>query len=144
MARVKITMPEIFSFSTPISLRISDLNYGGHVGNDTVLSLFHEARVRFLRHCGYGELDVEGHGLIMSDAAIEYRAELFYGDETLIHLAATDFSRVGFDLVYLLEKRTEQGKVIAARGKTGMIYYDYQQKKVLGLPETVKNKLLRG
>jgi len=34
MQRIKIDLPEFFSFTTPIKIRITDLNYGGHVGND--------------------------------------------------------------------------------------------------------------
>ena len=46
MARIKLTLPERFPFTTTIPIRITDLNYGGHVGNDTVLALLHEARVQ--------------------------------------------------------------------------------------------------
>ncbi len=67
MARVKIDVPDEFSYTTHIPVRITDLNYGGHVGNDTILSLIHEARIQFLGHYGYGELNMEGVGLIMSD-----------------------------------------------------------------------------
>ena len=60
MARIKIELPEIFSFTTTIPIRITDLNYGGHVGNDTILSIIHEARMQFLKNAGYTELDLEG------------------------------------------------------------------------------------
>jgi hypothetical protein len=45
-----------------------DINYGGHLGNDAVLSLVHEARVRFLKQQGYTENNIEGAGIIMADA----------------------------------------------------------------------------
>ncbi len=56
MERIKIQLPEKFSFSTTIKIRITDLNYGGHVGNDVFLSLIHEARQQFLIAHGYSEL----------------------------------------------------------------------------------------
>src|SRR5918911_380938 len=102
MSRSKLQLPEQFSFSTKIPIRITDLNYGGHVGNDTVLSLIHEARVQFLKHHGYEELNLEGVSLIMSDAGIEFKAELFYGDVVTAFAAATHFSRAGFDMYYKL------------------------------------------
>ncbi len=49
MARVQIDFPEHFCFTTDIDVRITDLNYGGHLGNDKFLSIAHEARVRFLK-----------------------------------------------------------------------------------------------
>jgi acyl-CoA thioesterase FadM len=72
MERIKLNLPENFNFSTIIPIRISDVNYGGHVGNDSFLSLLHEARLRFLHQFGYSEMSVEGVGLIMSDVGIEY------------------------------------------------------------------------
>ena len=57
MARIKIELPEKFIFSTEIPLRISDINYGGHLGNDAVLSIAHEARIRFFNKHGFKEID---------------------------------------------------------------------------------------
>lgn len=49
MARISIDLPSTFTFSATIPVRITDLNYGGHVGNDTILSIIHEARVQYLK-----------------------------------------------------------------------------------------------
>ena len=78
MARVKVSLPSKFSFTTNIPVRITDLNYGEHVGNDSVLSIIHEARMQFLRYYGYTEMQFDGVSMIMSDVAIEFRNELFY------------------------------------------------------------------
>src|SRR5437764_11485310 len=102
MARIKLTLPEQFPFSTNIPIRITDLNYGAHVGNDTILTLMHEARVQFLKSLDYEELNIAGVGLIMSDAAIEFKREVFYGTLLKAYVAAGDFTRVGFDLYYKL------------------------------------------
>lgn len=142
MARVRIDLPEEFSFITKIPVRITDLNYGGHVGNDNILSLLHEARVQYLASAGYGELDVEGVGLIMSDVAIEYRAELFYNEELFASVKATEFSKLGFELLYKLEKIKEGKKVVVVKAKTGMVCYDYSQKKIAPLPEAVRSRLV--
>jgi acyl-CoA thioester hydrolase len=141
MNRIKVQLPEKFTFSTRIRIRITDLNYGGHVGNDTFLSLIQEARQQFLKHHGYAELAFDGHGVIMADAAIEFKAELDYGDEVEISVAATDFTRLGFDLYYKLEIINTAGNVLAGKAKTGMLCYDYDAKKVIGLSETAKNRL---
>ena len=76
MERIKIKLPEKFYFSTTIKIRITDLNYSGHVGNDVFLSLIHEARQQFLNYYGYSEMLFEGVELIMVDAAIEFKKEL--------------------------------------------------------------------
>ncbi len=142
MARIKIDIPQSFSFSTLIPVRITDINYGGHMGNDAVLSLVHEARVQFLKSLGYTEMDFAGTALIMSDVAIEFRKELFYGDTVTASVNAGDFTRVGFDLFYRLEKEVEGAAQTVAVAKTGMICYDYGKKKVTAVPQEAKELLL--
>jgi acyl-CoA thioester hydrolase len=134
MARIKVDLPEQFTFSTTIPVRITDLNYGKHVGNDTILSMIHEARVQFLQQFGYGELDLAGAGLIMSDVAIEFRSELFYGDAVTVSVATGDFSKIAFDMYYKLEKANGDAKQLVAVAKTGMVCYDYSKKKVTAIP----------
>jgi acyl-CoA thioesterase FadM len=141
MARVQVDLPEHFSFSTAIQIRISDINYGGHAGNDTILSLAHEARVRFLQQAGYGELNIAGIGIIIADAAIEYKNELFYGDTIIVSVKALNFSRAGFDLMYKIEKQTETGSLLVAKIKTGILGFDYTKKKIASLPPGVEEKL---
>lgn len=141
MARIKVELPEHFTFSTTIPVRITDLNYGSHVGNDTILSMIHEARVQYLRQLGYGELNLAGVGVIMSDVAIEFKSELFYGDEVIASVAAGDLTKIAFDLYYKLEKRSGDTTVLVAVAKTGMVCYDYSKKKVAVIPSEVMDKL---
>ena len=139
MPRIKLELPENFSFHTTIPIRITDLNYGNQVGNDTVLSLMHEARSQFLKHLGYTELNVEGCGLIMSDVAIEFKAELFYGDSIKAFVTAAELSRIGFELYYKLVRTSDEA--IAAVAKTGMVCFDYTRRKVTMLPTAAASKL---
>ncbi len=139
MSRIKIVPPPDFSFSTLIPIRITDLNYGGHVGNDTVLTLCHEARVQFLSSYGYTEMNLEGISLIMSDAAIEFKNESFYGDQLRAYVRAYHFSRAGFDIFYKLVREGDE-KIIAI-AKTGMICFNYDKRKVVSLPTALQEKL---
>jgi len=142
MARIKIDLPNKFSFSTNIPVRITDINLGGHVGNDTILSLVHEARAQFFTHCGYTELDFAGAGTIMSDVAIEYKNQLYYGDSILASVAVGEITKVAFDLFYKLEKRSADGKLMpVAFAKTWMVCYDYALKKLSAIPEDALKKI---
>jgi acyl-CoA thioester hydrolase len=142
MPKTRLVLPERFSFTTQIPVRVTDLNYGGHVGNDSILSLIHEIRVQFLRHHGYEEFKIAGAGLIMTDVAIEFRNELFYGDIIWAAVAAAEFSRVGFELYYKLEKKAGDLTISVAFARTGMICYDYPNKKIVSVPKEVCTKLL--
>lgn len=141
MARIKLDMPENYIFSTEMPVRISDINYGGHLGNDAVLSMIHEARVRFLNHYHYTELDVEGLGIIMTDSAIVYKAEGFHGDEVRIDVAIDDFNKYGCDIYYLLSNKKTAVEI--AHAKTGIVFFDYDQRKVVTVPESFKNHVVK-
>mgnify|MGYP006246368477 CR=1 FL=1 len=140
MARVKIELPERYIFSTEITLRITDMNYGNHLANDKVLSLVHEARVQFFRNLGISEMDIgDGISIIQSDAAIQYKSEGFYGDVIRVEIAVGEFSRVGFDILYHLTKVADGATLAIA--KTGIVCFDYKQKKMVGVPESFKAKV---
>jgi acyl-CoA thioester hydrolase len=102
MARIKIEFPEKIIASVPIRVRIGDINYGNHVGNDAFVSIIHEARVQWLKQHNLSELNVGGAGLIMSDLAIEFKNESFYGDIIEVKLGAGEILRVSFELFYQL------------------------------------------
>jgi acyl-CoA thioesterase FadM len=131
MARVKITIPEKWLFDCTIPVRITDINYGQHLGNDALVSMLHEARVQWLQALNYSELNIEGAGLIMADLAVMYKNESFYGDLLLFKLYLGETSAVSFELVY--EVINLQQKQIAI-AKTGMVCFNYALKKVSELP----------
>ena len=142
MARIKIDLPAKFSFSTNIPIRITDINFGGHVANETILSIIHEARAKFIQHLGYDELNFWGVGTIMSDVAIEYKDQIYYGDEILASVAVGEITKVAFDLFYKLEKITANRKqATVALAKTWMVCYDYDLKKVVAIPEQAIKKI---
>jgi acyl-CoA thioesterase FadM len=138
MARVKLQVPADLPFRTEIPIRISDINYGGHLGNDAVLSIVHEARIQYLKYLGYSELDIEGAGVMMTDAVIVYSSEGFYGDVLIIEAGVTDFQLTNCDFVFrLINKLT--GKEIA-HAKTGIAFFNRQTRKISPLPDTFRQK----
>lgn len=140
MSRVKINIPENNIAKIEIPVRISDINYGNHLGNDTLISILHEARVQWLAKGGFTELAIGGASLIMSDLAVEYKSEGFYGDLLSLHLSIGEVSNIHFDLFFLVEN--QNGKIVA-KAKNGMVGYNYEQKKIAALPDTFKAFLLQ-
>ncbi len=136
MARVTLILPPEFIFNTLITVRVSDINYGGHLGNDAVLTLLHEARLQFFKSLGYvSEVILENEtGLVVADSVVVYKAEAFHGDLLEIHLAAYDFNAYGMDLFYYVCNK-DNGQEIA-RAKTGIVCVNYKKKKVAKAPET--------
>ena len=139
MARIKLTLPANFNFSTLIPIRITDLNYGNHVGNDAILSILHEARMQYLKSIGYTEFSFAGIGLIMSDVGIEFKAEAFYGGSLKASVAVGEISKVGFDLYYKLARSDDE--TVIALAKTGMICFEYDKRKVTAVPQEAIERL---
>ena len=141
MARIHINLPEKFLFSTEITVRVSDLNYGGHVGNDTMLTLLQEARIQFYRSIGFkDEITFEGSvGQIIIDAAVQYKAESFLGDVLEVQIAVEDFNKFGFELLYKVKNKSTGQEV--ARAKTGIVCFDYSSRRITSIPKPLLSKL---
>jgi acyl-CoA thioester hydrolase len=138
MARVKLQLPTNLPFRTEIPIRVSDINYGGHLGNDAVLSIVHEARIQFLRNLGYSELDIEGTGIMMIDAMIVYSSEGFYGDVLMVEVGTTDFQLTYCDIVFRLTNTITKKEV--ARVKTGIAFINKQTHKISAVPDAFRKK----
>lgn len=115
MARILIDLPDTFVFQTELPIYIQHINYGNHLDNAQVLALASEARVRFFRSLGYRELDVEGVGIVVADAAVQYKSEVFYGEVLVFDLAPAEFGKCGFDLMWRARKRPAAGRWPGAR-----------------------------
>ncbi|MBD3289359.1 thioesterase [candidate division KSB1 bacterium] len=122
-----------FKFFTEIEVRVSDLNYGGHVGNDRYLSFFQDARIRYLNRFGYSELSVgENIGLIMSESHVVYKAQAFLGDVLKIGVRVSNMGSIKFDMEYLIVR--DKDDTMIASGSTRMVGYDYAKMKVSKIP----------
>ena len=106
MSRVKVNLPASFQFSANYTVRVSDLNYGNHLGNDRLLSILHQARIDFISHlCNGSELDFFGVSLIMADVVINYQNEAFLNDLLTIDMALANPTRLAVKTKILPQPR---------------------------------------
>ena len=133
MPRLDLKPLNLYPFHTDITVRTTDLNYGGHLGNDRLLALVHEARVGFLTYHALSELDAEGFSFIIADAALVYRGEAFAGETLRFEVAAGEPSDKGFRLFFRVT-RPADGSLIAL-AENGLVCYDYGKRKAVQLPE---------
>ncbi|MFQ5706014.1 MAG: acyl-CoA thioesterase [bacterium] len=133
MARVKINLPDKFQFSTEMRVRVTDLNYGGHLGNDKFLSLIHEARMRFLQQFGFSELNIEGVGLVVVDAVVVYKCEVFLSEVLTFEVAVDGINRNGCDFFFKISSKASGREV--ARAKTGVVFFDFEKRRMVKTPQ---------
>ncbi|MAQ31482.1 MAG: thioesterase [Flavobacteriales bacterium] len=138
MSRIKLSIPDHFDYLTQMKLRIYDMNYGSHMGNDSVLSIVHEARVRFLASINAEEKNFYGLLLLMADSAIVYKKEAFYGDLLEIKISVSEIYSHGFELFYLISNVSHNLEI--ARIKTGMVCCDPITRKINRLPKKFAQK----
>mgnify|MGYP000020559087 CR=1 FL=1 len=139
MPRTVIPLPDHFSFETSITIRVTDLNYGGHLSNEKIQGYLHEARVHFFHHLGLSEMNIGEHtSLIQGDAAMVFQAEGYLGDSLTVQLAVEDFGRSSFDVVYQLYNKTRNQ--VLASAKTRLVCYSYSEKKTLPIPNSFINQ----
>ncbi|MFN4249186.1 MAG: acyl-CoA thioesterase [Flavipsychrobacter sp.] len=142
MSRVKIKFPaENPLFTTTIGVRIGDINYGNHLGNDSVLSIIHESRMQMLKHWGGNELNIAGNSLIMADVMIAYKGEAFYGEQLTVSIYAEEVTDRSFDLLYHISTMREGVSKDIAHAKTGMICFDYNTRRIATITEELKTLL---
>ncbi|MEN9772083.1 MAG: hypothetical protein RJA58_726 [Pseudomonadota bacterium] len=139
MARIKIELPDTFLFQTTLPIYISHINYGNHLDNAALLTLVSEARMRFFKHLGFSEGDIDGAGIIVADAAVQYRAEAFHGETLVFEMTVADIGRVGCDLLYKVSKQDSLQEV--ARGKTGIVFFNYNAREPVPVPAVFLKKI---
>ncbi|MDO4642456.1 MAG: thioesterase family protein [Cardiobacteriaceae bacterium] len=122
---------------THLDVRVGDINYGGHLGHDRLITLLHQARIDFLHSLGASELDCFGTGLIMRRLACEYQGEAFLGDRLTFTMRVVKHRRTAFTLYYAVRC----GERLIATAETEMVAFDYKQHKVMMLPEAFNSAL---
>lgn len=132
MARIRIDLPETFDFCTHLDIYINHINFGNHLDNALLLTLVSEARARFFKSLGYTELDVDGVGIMVADAALQYVSEAHHGEVMAVRMTARDFNKYGCDLLWQMREQHSEREV--ARGKTGIAFVDYDTRKITAMP----------
>ena len=88
--------------------------------------LHQETRLNYLTSIQSSEMNFYESALIQADSAIVYKKELFHQDKIKIELYIDDIHNYGFDFIYIFKKEETE----VARIKTGMIFFNYEEKKI--------------
>jgi acyl-CoA thioesterase FadM len=142
MARLILNFPEHqFYYSTPLTVRVTDINAANHLGNDSMISMISEARARFLFEFGVAETERDGTGMIVTDLATTYRAEAHARDQLLFEVGVMDFNKYGGDITFRVTRPGD--KKLIAMAKSGFVFFNYKTSEVVAMPEEFRNKFDR-
>lgn len=91
MERVKLDFPaEAVIHRHPLTVRVTDMNYGRHLGHDALVSLLHEARIQAFAALDLPEWDMHGHPSVVADLAVQYQNEARWPDALVIATAVPE------------------------------------------------------
>ncbi len=122
-----------------IEVRVGDINYGGHMGNDKALAVFHDARIKFLGSLGFSEHNIGGPGIIMRDAHVAFRKEVFMHDVLLVDVGIDDVTTSTFNVTYTVRRESDDAVVFS--GSTGLVAFDYDIRRPVRVPEGFLEKI---
>lgn len=117
---------------------VSDINYGGHMGNERALILFQQVRMDWLNSIGYDEADIEGKGLIQLESHVYYLKEVFLGENLICRIKNVNLEKITFIIEYeIINEKNE----VAINGSTKMAIFDYERKRLSRIPKEFIEKI---
>lgn len=139
MSRVSITYPEQTLFSHELSVRTYDVNKGGHLGHDRLISLLHEAREHFFFALGFTELDVGGVGIVVADLMVQYLGEVFMAQRLNVSIALAGKAKKSLDMYYRVDCIDTGAQIALA--KTAIVFFDYGPRQAVAIPSQFLSRI---
>jgi acyl-CoA thioester hydrolase len=147
-------LPGDFAHRVEVDVRFADTDAMGHVNNAVYLTYCEMARIRYWSDVTGEPLAARHHGaesLILAEARITYRAQVFHTDVVTVETRATRIGRSSFVLEHRLTACEPGGAPrLVAVSDSVMVRYDYTVGRASELDprfveamETVEGRSLR-
>lgn len=140
MARIKLAPLDHYPGLYETTVEVTDLNYGNHMGNDSLVGIIHRARVHFLHRLGASEhnLGDGSTGILLTDLIVNYREESFLFDKLSVESSIGEMGSKGFRMFHRITAK--EGRLIAL-AETGIVAFNYRERKVVRIPGIFVSKV---
>lgn len=140
MERVTLAFPaDDVVHRHPLTVRITDMNYGRHLGHDALVSLLHEARSHALAALALKEWDMGGFVSVVADLAVQYQSEARFPDALSVETAIPDASGKALTVYHRVLKAGTQTPVATAR--LNLLLLDPETGRPVTIPSAVRQAL---
>ncbi|MGP9592193.1 acyl-CoA thioesterase [Halomonas sp. AOP42-C2-25] len=141
MERVKLEFPaEAIIHRHPLAVRVTDMNYGRHLGHDALVSLLHEARIQAFAALGLSEWDMHGYPTLVADLAVQYQSEARWPDALIIATAVPEPQGKALTVYQrIYQAETEQ---IVATARVNQLLIDVASGRPIEVPEQIQQALV--
>ncbi|MDA8792265.1 acyl-CoA thioesterase [Bacteriovoracaceae bacterium] len=116
--------------------RFNDTDALGHINNASIATWFEEARRPIFKKF-IPDLNPKKWNLIIAKVEIEYLSQSYYQADVIVQ---TEFEKIGNSSMTIFQKAIQNGKEIAS-GRCVMVYYDYDKKAPISIPNDLKQEL---
>lgn len=139
MPRVRVSPPSQFLFSMERAVGISDVNFARHLDSVAMVKMLHEARLQFLASMGFTEANIYGLGMVVTDLAVEYRAESFANDTLIIDVGVSGLNRYGLDIG--MQVTNSALDTVVCNAKMGIVFFDFDKHQIAQIPGAFKARI---
>jgi acyl-CoA thioester hydrolase len=123
-------------FKETLQPRFAETDALGHINNATLPVWFEQMRTPIFR-IFVPDLSVKAWNLILAKVEVEYRAELFYGEEVEIR---TSIKKLGNSSLQVYQEAWQGGR-LGACGIATMVHFDHVEKKSMPIPSHIRDAL---
>lgn len=134
------TMQNHKTIIAPITVRFRDIDAMGHVNNALFLTYFEEGRKAFLDEV-FGIIEPAQYPFILARISCDYLKPIGLEDAAALRVWVSDIGAKSFTFVYELFDPGND-TCVYAKGMSVMVYYDYDVKKAIPIPDGFKKKIL--
>jgi len=134
LPRIKLIPLDRYQHTYNTTVEVTDLTYGNHMGNDSLVGIIHRARVHFLGRFGASEKDLgDGKtGIVVADLVVNYKGQGLLFDPLIVESSIGEVHPRGFRMFHRVS--TEQNRLIAL-AETGIVAFNYQETVLARIPE---------
>ena len=132
MKKLIIEIPLTVWHRCNFQIKEEDINESDHMGNERILHHANLVRYNFFESLNLLPPDEE-HGFIIVNHSIVYKSEGFLGDTVVCEAGVTNPTECSFDLIFHFIKSSAQKTLAVVR--SGLVYFDYQNRKIRHLPD---------
>lgn len=122
------------NYRIDIPVRISDINYGGHLGHAELIKIIHQARLKFFSEFSLEEHDIGGTGIIVKSLSVDYRSESFFDDILHIAVFINKIDKAFCDFYYEVTK--ENNKPVATVMEK-ILFMNYKTRRLKRVPSII-------
>lgn len=144
MERVKLDFPaEALIHRHPLAVRVTDMNYGRHLGHDALVSLLHEARLQAFLALDLPEWNMAGYQSIVADLAVQYHNEAHCPDMLVVDTAVPAPQGKALTVYHRVCKQASEqaSEQVVATARLNILLIDPALGRPVAVPDAVTQAL---